>query len=38
MYSIDKINNTADKIFDLIGYPDKRNEFWKYTNLKKFTE
>ena len=36
MYSIDKINNTADKIFDLIGYPDKRNEFWKYTNLKKF--
>ena len=36
MYSIDNINSTADKIFDLIGYPDKKNEFWKYTSLKKF--
>lgn len=36
MYSINQINNSADKIFESVGYPDKKNEFWKYTNLKKF--
>ena len=36
MYSINDINNDAAKIFKSVGFPDKKNEFWKYTNLKKF--
>tara|TARA_B100000965_G_scaffold214923_1_gene179698 strand:+ start:1508 stop:2725 length:1218 start_codon:yes stop_codon:yes gene_type:complete len=36
MYTINDINNDAASIFKSIGFPDKKNEFWKYTNLKKF--
>ena len=36
MYSINSINHDAAKIFKSVGFPDKKNEFWKYTNLKKF--
>jgi len=36
MYSINNINNEASKIFKSVGFPKKKNEFWKYTNLKKF--
>tara|TARA_Y100000766_G_scaffold56532_1_gene46005 strand:- start:2638 stop:3846 length:1209 start_codon:yes stop_codon:yes gene_type:complete len=36
MFSIDEINEKALKKFEDIGYPDSSNEFWKYTNLKKF--
>ncbi len=36
MYSITDINNRASKVFKSVGFPNKKNEFWKYTNLKKF--
>ena len=36
MYFINDINNDAAKIFKSVGFPDRKNEFWKYTNLKKF--
>ena len=36
MFSIDEINEKAFKKFQNIGYPNSKNEFWKYTNLKKF--
>ena len=36
MYTINDVNNDAAIIFKSIGFPDKKNEFWKYTNLKKF--
>ena len=36
MYTINDINKGAASIFKSIGFPDKKNEFWKYTNLKKF--
>ena len=33
---INEINQSALNIFDKFGYPTKKNENWKYTNLKKF--
>ena len=36
MYSIDNINHDALNFFKSVGFPNKKNEFWKYTNLKKF--
>ena len=36
MYSINQINKDALKVFESIGFPHEKNEFWKYTNLKKF--
>ena len=34
--SLDLINKNALDIFNNYGYPSKKNEDWKYTNLKKF--
>ena len=36
MYSINNINQDALKAFKSVGFPHKKNEFWKHTNLKKF--
>ena len=33
---ISEINQSAINIFNKFGYPTKKNENWKYTNLKKF--
>ncbi len=34
--SIKSINQKALKIFNQTGFPQQKNEHWKYTNLKKF--
>jgi len=34
--SIKSINQKALKIFNQTGFPHQKNEYWKYTNLKKF--
>tara|TARA_B110000014_G_scaffold264231_1_gene264291 strand:- start:2833 stop:4035 length:1203 start_codon:yes stop_codon:yes gene_type:complete len=34
--SIRSINQKALKIFNQTGFPHQKNEYWKYTNLKKF--
>ena len=36
MFSISDINKQAQEKFKKVGYPNSKNEFWKYTNLKKF--
>ena len=35
---ISEINQSALNIFNKFGYPTKKNENWKYTNLKKFQD
>jgi hypothetical protein len=34
--SISSINEKALKVFNTNGFPHKKNEYWKHTNLKKF--
>ena len=36
MFSIADINKQAQEKFNKVGYPSSKNEFWRYTSLKKF--
>ena len=36
MFSIADINKQAKEKFNKVGYPSSKNEFWRYTSLKKF--